>query len=94
MVMNVKEYTIKMRKTFPSASQNSASPYHFTTKALMQLGSYQHIETCPGILDDSQVQDNTGGHHRCDWYIFTPVRQDQVQCRDLEWDEESLNLSV
>lgn len=35
--MKVKKKTIMMRKTFPRASQNSASPYHFTTKALMQL---------------------------------------------------------
>jgi hypothetical protein len=37
IVMNVKLYTIKIKKTLPRASQNSASPYHFTTKALIQL---------------------------------------------------------
>ena len=44
MVMKVNIYTIKIRKTLPKASQNSASPYHLTTNALMQLKSLLGIE--------------------------------------------------
>jgi hypothetical protein len=89
IVMNVKLYTIKIKKTLPRASQNSASPYHFTTKALMQLrsalvkrGRYLLVERY------SQVRDDTDRNDSSDRDLVAPVCQDQIQRRNLEGDQE------
>ena len=37
MVTKVNMYTIAVKRTFPDASQNSDSPYHWTAKTLMTL---------------------------------------------------------
>jgi hypothetical protein len=80
MVMKVNMYIIRMRKTFPSASQNSASQYHFTANALMQLVCLSIVNQTTFSPAYLQVQNDADCNNSCYRDLIGPVCQDKVQC--------------
>jgi hypothetical protein len=70
---------MRRRMTFPDASQNSASPYHLTVKALSVLQSVSVIQEVGKVIRNSQVQDNASCNYCRDRNVVAPIGQHQVE---------------